>query len=86
MFNETRNHLAVIVSRDVFSTELDSLGSIPKKAILKSFGVDVNALEHKKYCESLVESGIDKVMDYYKSMIVDFQDMMEKCGLDVEAA
>lgn len=86
MLDEARISVAVTICRDVFTTELDNLGQHEQNTILGSFGIDVSSLDNGEYCESLVESRIDKVMDYYKEMATNFEHMVKVCGLDVNDA
>jgi hypothetical protein len=55
-----------------------------KRGFLESFAVDVNALQYQGYRESLVMSGIDKVLKYYDDLTTDFNQMVKSCGFEVD--
>ncbi|KPA35610.1 hypothetical protein FLAG1_11676 [Fusarium langsethiae] len=61
-------------------------GDAEKRAFLESFAVDVDALQYQGYRESLVMSGIDKVLKYYNDLTTDFHQMVEHCGLRIDIA
>ncbi|KAL6835357.1 hypothetical protein V8C40DRAFT_282742 [Trichoderma camerunense] len=86
VFDETRRSVAVAVCQDVFNIGLDDLGQHERTAILHSFGIDVSALRHEEYRQSLVESSIEKLMTYYKEMGTDFEHMVRVCGHDLHDA
>lgn len=83
VFDEARRSVAVAVCQDVFNIGLDDLGQHERTAILHSFGIDVSALRHEEYRQSLVESSIEKLMTYYKEMGTNFEQMVKLCGNDL---
>ncbi|QYS95061.1 hypothetical protein H0G86_002376 [Trichoderma simmonsii] len=86
VFDEARRSVAVAVCQDVFNIGLDDLGQHERTAILHSFGIDVSALRHEEYRQSLVESSIEKLMTYYKEMGTNFEQMVKLCGNDLTDA
>ncbi|KAH0533323.1 hypothetical protein TsFJ059_001906 [Trichoderma semiorbis] len=86
VFDEARRSVAVAVCQDIFNIGLDDLGQHERTAILHSFGIDVSALRHEEYRQSLVESSIEKLMTYYEEMGTDFEHMVRVCGNDLHDA
>lgn len=86
VFDEARRSVVVAVCRDAFNVRLDNLGQHEQIAILKSFGIDLRALKHQEYCESLVESSLDKLRTYYEEMKTDYGKMVNLCGPDLRNA
>ncbi|KAL7801947.1 hypothetical protein V8C43DRAFT_272356 [Trichoderma afarasin] len=86
VFDEARRSVVVAVCQDVFNIGLDDLGQHERTAILHSFGIDVSALRHEEYRQSLVESSIEKLMTYYKEMGTNFEQMVKLCGNDLKDA
>ncbi|KAL3587880.1 hypothetical protein FPOAC2_04053 [Fusarium poae] len=84
VFNEVRHDIAAFMCRTVLGIELDHLGDAEKRTFLESFAVDVDALHYQGYRESLVTSGIDKVLKYYDDLTTDFRQMVRHCGLDID--
>ncbi|CVL08854.1 uncharacterized protein FMAN_14095 [Fusarium mangiferae] len=86
VFNEARHDIAIFICWAVLGIELNHLGDAEKRAFLESFAVDVDVLQYQGYRESLVKSGIDKVLKYCNDLATDFHQMVECCGLEVDIA
>lgn len=81
--NETRKDLVSIMCEKNFNIELSQLGDHEKNALLESFGVDVNAIQHKEYCETLAGGGTSKLLEFYRRLTTDFDQMRKACGFGV---
>lgn len=81
VLNEARSDVALVMCSRVFDIDLAELGSHEKKTILENFGVDVNELWCREYGDSLIDSGIDKAIDYYTRMNNDYDEMTKVLGL-----
>ncbi|PTB69315.1 hypothetical protein BBK36DRAFT_1186743 [Trichoderma citrinoviride] len=82
-FDEAQKAIVAVICQDVMGMELGSFRPDEQDAILKSFGIDVSALGQGEYQRSLLESSIDKLVQYYEEMREQFEHMVEVCGLDV---
>ncbi|EHK44679.1 hypothetical protein TRIATDRAFT_299610 [Trichoderma atroviride IMI 206040] len=81
--NEARKDLVTIICKKNFNIELSKLGDHEKNAILESFGVDVSAIRHKEYCEALTGGGTSKLLEFYRRLTADFDQMRKACGFGV---
>ncbi|KAK1246315.1 hypothetical protein MKX08_000117 [Trichoderma sp. CBMAI-0020] len=81
--NEARKDLVTVICKRNFNIELSELGDHEKNKILESFGVDVNAVQHKEYCEALTGGGTSKLLEFYRRLIADFDQMRKACGFGV---
>ncbi|KAL7808845.1 hypothetical protein V8C44DRAFT_335546 [Trichoderma aethiopicum] len=82
VFDEAQKAVVAVICQDVMGMELSSFRPDEQDAILKSFGIDVSALGHGEYQRSLVESSMQKAVQYYKEMREQFEHMVEVCGFD----
>lgn len=81
--NEARKELVTIICKKNFNIELSELGDHEKNAILESFVVDVSAIQHKEYCEALAGGGTSKLLEFYRRLTADFEQMRKACGFGV---
>ncbi|PON27723.1 hypothetical protein TGAM01_v203490 [Trichoderma gamsii] len=61
----------------------DTKTSSKKQKMAQLFKRDLNAIQHKEYCETLAGGGTSKLLEFYRRLTTDFDQMRKACGFGV---